>query len=61
MKPCIFLVGRMIRGLRGLYRLVSTGMAFEGSLVLAGFEFPHFDGAVFGGGGYFGIVGVEGE
>ena len=40
---------------------MSTGVAFESSLEVACFEFPYFDGAVFGGGGDLSVGGVEGE
>lgn len=36
-------------------------MALEGSLELTGLEFPDFDGAVFGGRGDLGVLGVEGK
>ena len=36
-------------------------MSLEGSLVIASFELPDLDGAVFGGGGDLGVQGVECE
>ena len=36
-------------------------MSFEGAFKVSGFEFPYFDGAIFGSGGKLGILWMEGK
>ena len=36
-------------------------MTFEGAFEITGFEFPDFDGTVFGSGGELSVLGVEGK